>query len=324
MSPRDFFSELKRRNVYRVAVAYAVVGWLVIQVAATIVPALHLPSTITTAVVVLVLLGFPIALVLAWAFELTPEGIKRTEDVAPDASITRRTGRKLMRGVAVVAVLALALLLFTLLRQGHVAVTTDPAKAAATAPELHAIPAKSIAVLPFQNLSRDEENAFFADGVQDEILTRLAKIGDLKVISRTSTQRFKNAPADLPTIAKQLGVLHVLEGSVQKSRDSVRVNVQLVNALTQAHLWAETYDRKLIDIFAVESDIAKRIADTLHAKLSGSEAQAIAKRPTANPEAHELYLKGRYFWNKRTCADLWRAVEQFKAAIEKDPAYALA
>jgi TolB-like protein len=187
-----------------------------------------------------------------------------------------------------------------------------------------AIPAKSIAVLPFQNLSKDEENAFFADGVQDEILTRLAQVGDLKVISRTSTQRFKNAPVDLPSIAKQLGVRHVLEGSVQKSADRVRVNVQLINAPTEAHLWAETYDRKLTDIFAVESDIAKRIADTLHAKLSGAEAQAIAKRPTANPEAHELYLKGRFFWNKRTGTDLLRAVEQFQAAISKDPTYALA
>src|SRR5207302_5928440 len=151
-------------------------------------------------------------------------------------------------------------------------------------------------VLPFDNLSRDPDNAFFAEGVQDEILTRLAKVADLKVISRTSTQRFRSAPDNLPQIAKQLGVMHILEGSVQKAGDQVRVNVQLINALTNTHLWAEIYDRKLTDIFAVESDIAKTIADTLQAKLSSSAEHVLASRPTENPEAHELYLKGRYFW----------------------------
>jgi TolB-like protein len=266
-------------------------------------------------VIALVALGFPLALIFAWAFELTPEGIKRTEDVAPNESITRKTGRKLIALVAIGATLAAGLLTWQLLR---------PKSASSEPAGSDAIPHKSIAVLPFQNLSKDEENAFFADGVQEEILTRLAKVGNLKVISRTSTQRFKSAPSDLPAIAKQLGVLHVLEGSVQKSGDAVRVNVQLINALTHAHLWAETYDRKLTDIFAVESDIAKRIADTLQAKLTGLEKQAIAKRPTTDLEAHELYLKGRFFWNKRTCGDLLRAIEQFKAAIANDPNYALA
>src|SRR5881392_454254 len=184
--------------------------------------------------------------------------------------------------------------------------------------------AKSIAVLPFDNLSRDPDNAYFAEGVQDEILTRLAKVADLKVISRTSTQRFKSTPGNLPEIAKQLGVVHILEGSVQKANDQVRVNVQLINALTDAHLWADTYDRKLIDIFSVESDIAKTIADTLQAKLTGSEKTAISKKPTENPEAHELYLKGRFFWNKRTADDLRRSIDYFNQAIEKDPNYALA
>jgi TolB-like protein/Tfp pilus assembly protein PilF len=183
---------------------------------------------------------------------------------------------------------------------------------------------RSIAVLPFDNLSRDPDNAYFADGVQDEILTRLAKVADLKVISRTSTQRFKSSPNDLPQIAKQLRVAHILEGSVQKSGDQVRVNVQLINALTDAHLWADIYDRKLTDILAVESDIAKTIADTLQAKLTGSEKTAIAKRPTVNSEAYELYLKGRYFWNKRTGPDLRKAIDYFNQAIEKDPKYAVA
>jgi TolB-like protein/tetratricopeptide (TPR) repeat protein len=187
-----------------------------------------------------------------------------------------------------------------------------------------AIPEKSIAVLPFDNLSRDPDNAYFAEGVQDEILTRLAKVADLKVISRTSTQHFKSVPDNLPQIAKQLGVMNILEGSVQKANDQVRVNVQLINALTDAHLWAETYDRKLTDIFAVESEISKTIADTLQAKLTGSEKISIAKVPTANTEAYELYLKGRFFWNKRTGADLKRAIDYFNQAIAKDPNYALA
>ena len=190
--------------------------------------------------------------------------------------------------------------------------------------EALAIPEKSIAVLPFDNLSRDPDNAFFAEGVQDEILTRLAKVADLKVISRTSTQRFKSAPSDLREIAKQLGVMHIVEGSVQKSSDQVRVNVQLINALTDAHLWAETFDRKLTDIFATESDVAKTIAETLQAKLTGSEKTAMSKKPTANPEAYELYLKGRFFWNKRTGADLRKAIDYFNQAIAKDPNYAVA
>ena len=179
-------------------------------------------------------------------------------------------------------------------------------------------------MLPFDNLSRDPDNAYFAEGVQEEILTRLARVADLKVISRTSTQRFKSAPSDLRDIAKQLGVMHILEGSVQKANDQVRVNVQLINTATDAHLWADTYDRKLTDIFAVESEIAKSIADTLRAKLNSSAEHVLASRPTEDPEAHELYLKGRYFWNRRTGANLQKAVDYFERAIEKDPKYALA
>jgi TolB-like protein/class 3 adenylate cyclase len=186
------------------------------------------------------------------------------------------------------------------------------------------VPEKSIAVLPFDNLSDDKSNAYFAEGIQDEILTRLAKVADLKVIARTSTQKFKSAPADLPDIAKQLGVANILEGSVQKSGDQVRVNVQLINAMTEAHLWADTYDRRLTDIFGVESEIAKRIADTLQAKLSSAANHVLASRPTENPEAHELYLKGRYFWNRRTGENLQKAADYFQQAIEKDASYALA
>ena len=187
-----------------------------------------------------------------------------------------------------------------------------------------AAPEKSIAVMPFDNLSENKANAYFADGIQEEILTRLAKIADLKVISRSSTQRFRSAPEDLRQIAQQLGVANILEGSVQKTADQVRVNVQLINAATDTHLWADTYDRKLTDIFAVESEIAKTIADILQAKLTGSEQHVIAARPTASTEAHQLYLKGRFFWNKRTGNDLKKSIDYFQQAIAADPNYALA
>jgi len=208
--------------------------------------------------------------------------------------------------------------------------TTVPHKNNASAPSSAVasgqpnIPDKSIAVLPFENLSHDPDNAYFADGVQDEILTRLSKIADLKVISRTSTQHYKSAPDNLREIARQLEVAHILEGSVQKSGDSVRVNVQLIKAANDSHLWADTFDRKLTDIFSVESEVAKAIADQLRAKLTGSEKRAIAAKPTEDSEAHEFYLKGRYFWNKRTANDFKTAISYFEQAIDKDPGYALA
>jgi TolB-like protein len=186
------------------------------------------------------------------------------------------------------------------------------------------VPGKSIAVLPFESLSEDKSNAYFTEGVQEEILTRLANVADLKVIARSSTQKFTSTPENLPDIAKRLGVLNVLEGSVQKVNDQVRVNVQLINAITNAHLWAETYDRKLTDIFGVESDIAKAIAETLQAKLPGAEESLIAKHPTESTEAHELYLKGRFFWNKRTPENFEKAITYFQQAIEKDTRYAVA
>src|SRR4029077_5466147 len=185
-------------------------------------------------------------------------------------------------------------------------------------------PDKSIAVLPFENLSHDPDNVYFTEGIQDEVLTRLAKVADLKVIARSSTQKFNRTPENLPDIAKRLGVLNVLEGRVQKVNNQVRVNVQLINAVTNAHLWAETYDRKLTDIFGVESDIAKAIAETLQAKLTGAEESLIAKHPTESMEAHELYLKGRFFWNKRTPENFEKAITYFQQAIEKDTNYALA
>ena len=312
MSERpSFFAELRRRNVYKVAVAYAIVGWLLVQVATQVFPFLEIPNWVVRLVIALVIIGFPIALVIAWAFEATPQGIQRTE--VADAMSTAPGKKKHAWIFVVIFGAAISVGLFFIGRY--------TGRNTASASELSA---KSIAVLPFDNLSRDPDNAYFAEGVQDEILTRLAKVADLKVISRTSTQRFKSTPGNLPEIAKQLGVVHILEGSVQKANDQVRVNVQLINALTDAHLWADTYDRKLIDIFSVESEIAKTIADTLQAKLTGSEKTAIAKAPTANTEAYELYHKGRSLWEKRSGDNIPKAIAFYEQAIARDPNYALA
>ena len=225
------------------------------------------------------------------------------------------TGRGKTAGRLALAAAIVALATIVAVREFH---------SSATKATPSAIPEKSIAVLPFENLSPDADSAYFADGIEEGILTRLAGIADLKVISRTSTQRYESEPRNLRQIAKQLGVANILEGSVQKAGDQVRVNVQLINAQTDSHLWADAYDRKLTDVFLVETDIAKTIADSLKAKLTRSERQAIAVRPTANPEAYELYLKGRFFWNKRTGADLRKAIDYFNHAIAEDANYALA
>jgi TolB-like protein/Tfp pilus assembly protein PilF len=320
----NILTELKRRNVIRVAGLYLVGAWLLVQVAGTVLPMFGAPEWLPRTIVILLAIGFVPALIFSWVFELTPQGLKRDADVTPEESIAPQTAHRMNRMIIAVLVLALGYFVFDKFvlaprretAESHTAPWPNESKSIANA--------KSIAVLPFDNLSRDPDNAFFAEGVQDEILTRLAKVADLKVISRTSTQHFKSAPDNLPQIAKQLGVTNILEGSVQKANDQVRVNVQLINALTDAHLWADTYDRKLTDIFAVESEIAKSIADALQAKLSHAAEHVLASRPTENPEAHELYLKGRYFWNRRTGANLQKAAEYFEQAIAKDPKYALA
>src|SRR5436305_4040685 len=252
MKINNFFAELKRRNVYKVAVAYAVVAWLTIQAASIFLPAFNAPQWAMQIVILILVIGFPIALVFSWAFEITPEGIVRESEVTADQSITHHTGRKLVALTIVLAVVATGLLIFQFVRP-----RTWPERQSngSTSPSAATVSNKSIAVLPFDTLSGDPQNAYFSEGVQDEILTRLAKIAELKVISRTSTQRFKSAPNDLRQIAQQLGVANILEGSVQKANDQVRVNVQLINALTDVHLWANTYDRRLTDIFAVESSL---------------------------------------------------------------------
>ena len=319
----SFFAELKRRNVYKVAVAYGVVGWLIIQVTATIVPALHLPDRLTTTIVVIVLLGFPFALVIAWAFEMTPEGLKRTENVSPDQHLPQWSRRKFAAFIVGVSIIAAALLGYQSLRPK---VANIPLAEETITPK--AIPKKSIAVLPFENLSDDKSAAYFADGIQDEILTKLASIADLKVISRTSTAKYKSKPEDLKTVSRQLGVAHVLEGTVQKAGDKVRVIVQLIDARADSHLWAKTYDRDLKDVFAVESEVAQEIADSLQAKLSPAEADTLATAPTKDPEAYDLFLKGDY--EARLAQSNLRpesfdqATSWYQQAIARDPNFALA
>jgi TolB-like protein/Tfp pilus assembly protein PilF len=308
----NFFAELRRRNVYKVAVAYGVVSWLLIQVATQVFPIFDIPNWGSRLVVLLLALGFPVALVLAWAYELTPEGIKRTEEIDPGKSIARRTGRKLDFVIIGVLLAVIAVLAFQ--RYGG------------RNPPVPDVPEKSIAVLPFENRSEEKANAYFADGIQEEILTRLSKIADLKVISRTSTQHYKSAPENLRAIARELGVAHIVEGSVQRSGDAVRVNVQLIKAATDSHLWAETFDRKLTDIFSVESEVAKTIADQLRAKLTGQEEKLIAAKPTDNPEAYDAYLRGLTFALKAatTSANALGAQKYLREAVRLDPKFALA
>jgi TolB-like protein/Flp pilus assembly protein TadD len=320
MNPKGFFGELKRRNVYKVAIAYGVVAWLLIQVATQVFPFFEIPNWAVQLIVLVMVIGFPIATVLSWAFEMTPEGIKREAEVDRAKSLPRKAGRKLTALVVLLAALAAGLMVFRFLRSQPALEKEKPTSLAAE------IDSKSIAVLPFENLSEEKANAYFADGIQDEILTRLSKIAELKVISRTSTQHYKSAPGNLPEIARQLGVAHILEGSVQKYGDAVRVNVQLIKATTDSHVWADTFDRKLTDIFLVESDIANAIADQLQVHLTGQEKQVIAAKPTDNPEAYDAYLRGLAYTlrTQNTPANYLGAQKYFREAVRLDPKFALA
>src|SRR2546423_227998 len=315
MNAGNFFAELKRRNVAKVAVAYAVIAWLLIQAASILLPTFEAPPWVMKAFVVVVAAGFLLALVIAWAFEMTPEGMKRTENVRPDEKIPQWSRRKFAALILVITICAAALLGYQVFR----ARPTTPGTS-----ESPNVPLKSIAVLPFENLSEDKANAYFADGIQEEILTRLSKIADLKVISRTSTQRYKSAPADLKEIAKQLGVANILEGSVQKESGQVRISVQLINALNDSHLWAETYDRKLIDVFQVETDLAQKIATSLEAKLTGREKKEIAVRGTENSEAYDAFLHALALFDQQGSESLESAITFARRAVELDPGYAQA
>src|SRR6266403_3375551 len=297
-----FFEEVKRRKVYRVAVAYVIAAGGIIQLASAAFPAWELPNWSLRLVIVLLLIGFPIALILAWAYDITAQGIQ----ITPTTGAHRR--RNLILLVVTAAIISASVGFFLLPRTVWYKVD------------------KSVAVLPFQNLSSDPNNAYFADGIQEEVLTRLAKIADLKVISRASTQQYQGSPGNLAEIAKQLGVANILEGSVQKAADQVRVNVHLVNVETGSQLWAETYDRKLSDIFVVESEIAKGIAESLQARLTGREEQALAAKPTNNPQAYDAYLRGLAFEARSNYSSdaLFKAIEFYDLAVRLDPNFGLA
>src|SRR5438067_7715871 len=268
-----------------------------------------------------VIFGLPVALILAWAFELTPEGIRRAEEVAPQESETPKAGRKWTAIIVAAAVLAAALLAFQFARTRKSETAEVPKQTAPTATL-----DKSVAVLPFENLSSDKENAFFAQGIQDEIITTLSKISGLRVISRTSTARYNSAPEYLPEIARQLRVSNMLEGSVQKVGDRVHINVQLIQADTDAHLWAQSYDRQLTDIFSVEAEVAKSIADSLQATLSPQEKARVEIKPTTNADAYVLYLRGREYQTRpdNLLQDFRSAINLYDQAIKLDPKFALA
>jgi TolB-like protein len=305
----NFFAELKRRNVYKVGVAYAVAGWALAQGIAQVFPVFGVPNWIIQLIVLLIIIGFPIALVLAWAFELTPEGLKRTEDV--DLARPRVKSRAWIYVAVIGGILSIGL--FFVGRYSAV-------KANASENSF----AKSIAVLPFENLSDDKQNSYFADGVQDQILTNLAKVSELKVISHTSARQYKSGvQRNLREIGKQLGVAYIVEGSVQRSRDRLRINAQLIDARTDTHVWAETYDRTAADLFAIQSELAQSIVAQLKTKLSPQQKAEIEERPTQDLVAFELYLQAKqivdsYLIAEDVRAALLKALELLNQAIERD------
>ena len=302
----SLFNELRRRNVFRVGIAYVIVAWLLIQVADTLGPALRLPEWFQSGVVFVLLLGFPLVLIFAWAFELTPEGLKRERDVDRSQSITPQTGQKL--NFAIISLLAVAVIYLGL--DKFVFEHEHEEESASGEP--------SIAVLPFANMSDDASNEYFADGITEELLNLLAKIPELQVTSRSSAFQFKGKEIDIPTVARQLNVAHVLEGSVRKAGMKVRITAQLIDADTDKHIWSETYDRELDDIFAIQDEIAREVVDVLHLTLLG-EAPTVRE---TNTEAYTLYLEGLHFIERDNFELFPTALERFEKATTIDPGYA--
>ena len=293
MNLGNFFAELRRRHVYRIAVAYVVVAWVLIQVVTQVFPFFEVPNWAVRLVIVLLVLGFPVALSLSWAFELTPEGIKRTEDVGPNDSSLRRRGRMLTGLIIVVAFIGLGFLLFQQFRKTPAAPAPTIAshlRTVASAP----VDPKSIAVLPFENLSSDKSNSYLAEGIMDEIVTDLVNVADLKVISRTSAMQYASRDRrNLGDIADELGVAHLLVGSVQRVGSQLRVTARLIDARTNTHVWAKKYDRSVNDIFSLESELAEAIVTQLRSKFSPAEKAAVAYQPTSDLDAFELYTQAR-------------------------------
>jgi TolB-like protein/Tfp pilus assembly protein PilF len=341
----SFFEELKRRNVFRVGVAYAVTAWVVVQIGEAVFPAFGVPDTLFRGMVILLVLGLPVALVFAWAFEKTPEGLKLEKNVDRSESITAVTGKKMDRGIIIALAIAVVFLLvdkFILQTPGdseegdnqqQAAVQGsgpgDSGKSSSSAIESTATPPldeKSIAVLPFANMSEDESNAFFASGVQEDILTYLSRVADLKVISRTSVLQYAGFKGDVRQVARELGVNHILEGSVRRSGNRVRVTAQLIDARDDEHVWAENYDRDLTDVFAIQTEVAQEIVKALKARLSPTEAKMIATRPTNNVEAYDVYLQARDLIRRPEYGseNFRKALPLAQRAVQLDPEFALA
>ncbi len=306
----NFFAELKRRHVYKVAVAYAIVGWLVMQIAATVVPALHLSDAITSAVVLLVILGFPIALIIAWAFELTPEGLKRTE-AADAAPIWRSTHRAWIYVVIIAGATSVGVFFLGRYTSSKLSESSQ-------------LPVKSIAVLPFENQNRDPDTEYLSDGIPESIINSLSQLPNLKVMSRNSVFHYKGKGMDAPAVAKELKVQAVLTGRMTQRGDGLSISVELINAQDNSQIWGQQYNRKLADVFAVQEEIAKEISEKLRLKLSGAKRQQLAKRPTENIKAFQYYMQGRSYINRQTREDLLEAIRYCEKAIEEDRNYALA
>ena len=315
---KSFFSELKRRNVVRVGLAYAIVGWLLLEVASLMADAYNFPEWVLQAFIAFIILGLPIAVLFAWAFELTPEGLKRTHEVPVDQSVTPSTGRKL--DFVIISVMAVALVYFV--------VTHDWGSEESTGERIVTSKSiqKSIAVLPFANFSDNQENAFFASGVHEDILTMLSKVQDLRVISRTSVERYATERPEMSVIAENLGVAHIVEGSVRRAGDRVRITAQLINASTDQHIWAESYDRDLTDVFAIQTEVATEIVTALQANLSPEVQAAIAVAPTRNVEAYDYFLKAREIGRESEYSinKFERVEAMLNEAIRLDDQFALA
>jgi TolB-like protein/Flp pilus assembly protein TadD len=315
VNSRNFFTELKRRNVYKVAVAYAVVGWLLIQVATQVFPFLEIPNGAIRLVILLTALGFPVALIIAWAFELTPEGIKRTETA--DAARQHSHG-----GVWIAVVLISAALSLGLFFLGRYTAVNAADRQNEVAPTSNA--EKSIAVLPLLNESGDPNDEYFSDGLSEELIAALAQISGLKVIGRSSSFRFKGKKEEPKTIGEQLGVSTLLDGTVRKQGQRVRIVAELVNAADGIQLWTRTFDRELKDIFAVQEEIARAVAESLKVTLLGSQRGPAQRGAPSNVEAHNAYLQGHFHFQRRNLEDYRKAVDYFDQAIQLDPDYALA
>ncbi len=330
----SFFEELKRRNVVRVGIAYAVGAWVLLQIFDVVGEILDLPDWGGKLILVIIVIGFLVTLFLAWAFELTPEGVKRESEVDRSQSITPQTGKKLNNAILVMMAVAIAYLLFDKFYLSHQLAKIGPETAQSTAaqpvepspPTAAAIDRQSIAVLPFDNRSRLEEDEFFVEGIHDDLLTNLARIGSLKVISRTSVGKYRDTEKSIPEIAGELGVATVMEGAVQRSGNTVRINVQLIDAQTDEHLWAEIFDRELTadNLFDIQSEISAEIAKALQATLSPQEQQRLNERPTENLAAYNAYLRGRQLMARRNSRDIDKAAQEFQRAVELDPEFALA